>query len=183
MKKVGYAAGRRVVLKNPFPSVRIPLLERLFPRARYIHIRRDPLAVVPSTQRLWAIMGSGQSLGPWPGPPRVEEIIEVYRSMLARLEADTAALPAERCAEVRFEQLEADPVSTLRSLYARLGLTFGDTHQARVRDFLLAVRGYRKNSYPLDPGTEALIRERLGGGAGCERSGVRAAAGGRPACG
>ena len=166
MKKVGFATGKRVVLKNPFHSVRISLLETLFPEARYIHIRRDPLAVIPSTQRMWAILGKSLTLRSWPGPPRIEEIIEVYQRMLARLEPDLAALPAGRRSEVRFEDLEADPVKSLRSLYADLNLTFDQEHETRVRAFLDGLRGYRKNSYSLAPEVAALIRERLGGGQG-----------------
>jgi len=172
VKKVGFAAGRRVVLKNPFHSVRIPLLERLFPEARYIHIRRDPLAVIPSTQRMWALLGRSLTLGSWWGPPRMEEVVDGYRRMLALLEPELAALPAGRRAEVRFEDLEADPVGTLRALYAGLDVAFDPEHAARVRAFLGTVRGYRKNRYSLDPGVASLIRERLGGDAGRGWSGT-----------
>jgi hypothetical protein len=161
VKKVGFATGKRVVLKNPFHSVRIPLLKTLFPEARFIHIRRDPLAVIPSTQRMWAVLGKSLTLGSWWGPPRMEEIVEVYESMLVRLETDLAALPAARRSEVRFEDLEADPVRVLRALYASLDLTFDAQHETRVRAFLDELRGYRKNSYSLDPKVESLIRERL----------------------
>jgi omega-hydroxy-beta-dihydromenaquinone-9 sulfotransferase len=163
VKKVAFAAGRRVVLKNPFHSVRVSLLKELFPEARFIHIRRDPLAVIPSTQRMWAILGKSLTLGRWWGPPRVEEIVEVYRRMLETLEKDIAGLPAGRCAEVDFEDLEADPVRALRSLYAGLDLAFDPGHEQRVRGFLEGLRTYRKNSYSLDPEVASLIRERLGG--------------------
>ncbi|MHB8835509.1 MAG: sulfotransferase family protein [Candidatus Methylomirabilia bacterium] len=172
VKKVGFATGRRVVLKNPFHSVRVSLLESLFPEARFIHIRRDPLAVIPSTQRMWAVLGKSLTLGSWWGPPSMEEIVEVYQRMLTRLERDLAALPAGRRSEVRFEDLEADPVRALRGLYAGLDLTFDQEHETRVRAFLDEVRGYRKNSYSLDPAVASLIRERLGGDPGTSRSRV-----------
>jgi len=175
VKKVGFAAGKRVVLKNPFHSVRISLLETLFPEARYIHIRRDPFAVIPSTQRMWALLGRSLTLGSWWGPPRLEEIVEVYQRMLARLEPELAALPAGRRSEVRFEDLEANPVQTLRTLYASLDLVFDQEHELRVRVFLDKLRGYRKNSYALNPAVKSLIRERLGGDPGTSRSGVPAA--------
>jgi len=183
VKKVGFATGRRVVLKNPFHSARIPLLETLFPEARFIHIRRDPLAVIPSTQRMWEVLGRSLTLGAWWGPPRLEEIVDVYQNMLARLEKDLAALPGGRRLEVRFENLEADPVRTLRELYAGLDLSFDLEHEMRVRAFLDELRGYRKNSYSLDPAAAALIRERLGGDHGNSRSAVPAAERVGSACG
>jgi len=176
VKKVGVTAGRRVVLKNPFHSVRISLLETLFPKARYIHIRRDPLAVIPSTQRMWALIGESLTLGSWWGPPRIEEVVEVYRRMLARLEPEFAALPAGRRAEVRFEELESDPVRVLRALYASLDLAFDPEHETRVRAFLGTVRGYRKNRYATNPEQESLIRERLGADSGTGQSPAPAAA-------
>ena len=183
VKKVGFAAGKRVVLKNPFHSVRISLLEKLFPEARFIHIRRDPLAVIPSTQRMWAILGKSLTLGSWWGPPRIEEIVEVYQRMLAKLETEIAVLPAGRRSEVRFEELEADPVKTLRALYASLDLTLEPEHEARVRTFLDGVRSYRKNRYSLDPAVESLIRERLGGDSARSRSRVPTAERVEPVCG
>ena len=165
VKKVGFAAGRRVVLKNPFHSVRIPLLETLFPEARYIHIRRDPLAVIPSTQRMWTLLGKSLTFGSWWGPPQIGEIVDGYQRLLALLEPEFAALPAGRRTEVRFEDLEANPVETLRALYAGLALAFDPEHEIRVRAFLGKVRSYRKNRYSLDPEAESLIRERLCGNA------------------
>ena len=183
VKKVGFSTGKRVVLKNPFHSVRISLLESLFPEARFIHIRRDPLAVIPSTQRMWAVLGKSLTLGAWWGPPSLEEIVEVYQRMLVRLETDLSALPAWRRSEVRFEDLEADPVQALRALYASLDLAFDSEHETRVRSFLNELRGYRKNSYSLDPEVASLIRERLGGDPGDSRARVPAVGKVGSACG
>src|SRR5712675_159543 len=45
--------GRQLLLKNPAHSARIPLLLRLFPGAKFVHIHRDPVAVFHSTRRLY----------------------------------------------------------------------------------------------------------------------------------
>src|SRR5205823_14205285 len=44
---------RRLVLKSPTHSCRIPVLLELFPEARFIHIVRNPYVVFPSTVYLW----------------------------------------------------------------------------------------------------------------------------------
>jgi hypothetical protein len=103
--------------------------------------------------------------------------------MLARLETDLAALPAWRRSEVRFEDLEADPVQALRVLYAGLDLTFDAEFEPRVRSFLNGLRGYHKNSYSLDPEAAALIRERLGEDPGSSRPDLPAAGKVGSACG
>jgi len=132
---------------------------------------------------MWAILGKSLTLGRWWGPPRMEEIVEVYRRMLATLETDIAALPSGRCAEVGFEDLEADPVRALRTLYAGLDLPFDPEHELRVRNFLEGLRTYRKNSYSLDPEVASLIQERLGGEPGQGRPRVPVAEEVGSACG
>ena len=44
---------RRMVLKSPTHTWRIPTLLKLFPRAKFVHIVRDPYVVFPSTVNLW----------------------------------------------------------------------------------------------------------------------------------
>jgi len=97
--------------------------------------------------------------------------------MMARLEPDLAALPAGRRSEVRYEDLEADTVKTLRAHNADLDLTLDREHETRVRAFLEELRGYRRNRYSLAPEVESLIRERLGGYQGI--NGTRVPAAGR----
>ena len=109
--------------------------------------------------------------------------MEVYQRMLVRLERDLSGLPAWRRSEVRFEDLEADPVRALRALYASLDLTFDAEHETRVRSFLDGLRGYRKNSYSLDPEAASLIRERLGVDSGNSRPRVPTAGKVGSACG
>lgn len=159
--RIAQATGRRPVLKNPFHSCRIPALEALFPEARYIHILRDPGAAIPSTLHLWNVLGPANVLrGEW-SPPDPDDVIDVYGRMVRRVEADLASIPRSRWTEVRYEDLEADPLGTLRRLYDDLALPFTPDTESSVRGFLAGVAGYRKNRYPEDPALQARIRERL----------------------
>ena len=40
--------GRRLLLKSPVHTARVPLLLQLFPEAQFVYIHRDPLAVLQS---------------------------------------------------------------------------------------------------------------------------------------
>src|SRR5262245_26513605 len=44
---------KRLVLKSPPHSARIPVLQQMFPGAIFIHIVRDPYVIFPSTVNLW----------------------------------------------------------------------------------------------------------------------------------
>lgn len=164
VKKVSFAAdGRRVVLKNPFHSVRIPLLVSRYPGARFIHIRRSPMDVVPSTRRMWAIMAQHNHLrGGGGSAPQTAEVVEVYRQVLAKLDRDLAALPAERRCEVSYDRLRADPTGELRRVYAWFEIPYTEGFAAGLDAFLATVRNYRTREHRRDAGESALIRARLG---------------------
>ena len=55
LRKVTYATGgarRRLVIKSPVHTSRVPHLLRLFPRAQFIYVHRDPRAVLQSSLHL-----------------------------------------------------------------------------------------------------------------------------------
>lgn len=55
LRKVTYATGgarRRLVIKSPVHTSRVPHLLRLFPRAQFIYVHRDPRAVLQSALHL-----------------------------------------------------------------------------------------------------------------------------------
>ena len=59
---VGQEGESRLVLKSPTHTARIAHLQKLFPRARFVHVVRDPLSVFPSTMRLWTRLATDHGL-------------------------------------------------------------------------------------------------------------------------
>lgn len=153
--------GRRPVLKNPFHTLRIELLARRFPGAAFVHLRRSPLEVIPSTLHLWSILGAQNRLRREWRPPRIDEVIEVYDLLERRACASLAGLPPGRRVTVGFAALERDPLGALERIYARLDLPVDDGLRARWAAHVAANRGYRKNRYQLSADAEQLIRTRL----------------------
>jgi hypothetical protein len=155
------SANARVVLKNPFNAMRVALLARLFPKAVFVHISRDPRNVIPSTVRLWSIVGSQNTLRSNFAPPRLEQVVDVFDRVLTQVRADLAALPRNRWMEIRFEDLERQPQETLRMVYGLLGMTFDDQYAARLTAFLSSVKDYRKNKHELSAEHKAYIERTL----------------------
>lgn len=58
------AGGRHVVTKNPHLANKIGLVHACFPEARFVHIIREPMAVVAST-KLRFIEQDGARINPW----------------------------------------------------------------------------------------------------------------------
>ncbi len=159
--KLHLESGRRPVLKNPFHSLRIPLLKKMFPDAAFIHIYRNPLAVIPSSLHMWSVVGSQNAMRRRWRPPSVDELITVFDCLLSKVRGELRSLPEERFAEVRFEDLERDPIDSLRAVYRKFNLEFTDGFEERIAKFQKDNANYQKNKYSIAEQDEELVRSRL----------------------
>jgi len=148
-RKILYSTSKRIVSKNPFNSLRIPLLAELFPEARFIHIVRHPFDVVPSTKHLWSVVQKQNILNRNGYIPDAAEISLFLNNMINTIQCDCAKLSGNRVAEIRYEDLEKDPTENLKKLYNKLELPFTDDFDHRLIEFVNEVSGYKKNIYSL----------------------------------
>ena len=158
-KKIYYSTGKRIVSKNPFNSLRIPLLAKLFPEARFIHIVRHPFAVVPSTKHLWSVVQKQNILNNKGYIPGTEEIAMVLNDMTVRIQDDCDKLSYSRVAEIRYEDLEQDPKRRLKDLYTQLQLPFTSTFEASLDLFTSEVSGYKKNIFNITEEEKKVIEK------------------------
>ncbi len=148
-KKIHFQSGRRIVSKNPFNSLRIPVLLKLFPEARFIHIVRNPLDSVPSTIKMWTIVQRQNCLNRNEYQPRAGEVCDVMNYMLDEIREQSRLIPQNRFAEIRFEDLERDPSGRLKTLYRNLEIPFTEGFEANIRKFLGEVADYQKNLFEM----------------------------------
>lgn len=142
--------GRPLVLKNPPNTARVRQLLELFPQARFIHIYRNPYVVFRSTVHLWRKLLAQWAVQSYDMPEVEELILYGYRRMMQRYFDDMALIPPGQLAEVRFEDLETDPVGQVRRIYEELSLDGLDRALPPMRRHLESQEDYRKNSYPFD---------------------------------
>src|SRR5262249_47989592 len=140
--------GKPLVLKSPGHTSRIRLLLDLFPKAKFVHIYRNPYDVFRSTQHMI------RTAAPWwalqrPDYSDLEErTFRQYREVFEVFFEERRLIPKGHFHEIRFEKLEADPVGQLRAMYEALSLPdFGHVEPA-LRRYLAALTGYRKNTLP-----------------------------------
>jgi omega-hydroxy-beta-dihydromenaquinone-9 sulfotransferase len=114
--------GRRLLLKNPAHSARIPLLLALFPGAKFIHIHRDPSAVFHSMRKFYHRMLPILALQDYRPADIDGHILWAYPELMNRLLDSLAALPAGDAIVVRYDELVADPANTLKRIYRDLNL-------------------------------------------------------------
>lgn len=109
----------RVVDKAPVNSDYVGLLHAAFPKARIIHMRRDPVDTCLSCyfQQLSPAFGYTRDLG---------DLAHYYRQHHRLMQHWHAVLPAGVILDVRYEQLVADQAGETRKILDFLGLEWSD---------------------------------------------------------
>jgi len=156
-RKLESTHGRPTVLKSPAHTCRVRWLLPIFPQARFVHVHRNPYDVFRSTQRLWhKIRPFCQLQTPTDLHRDDDRILRTYREMHRQYFIDRDRIPPGHLCEVRYEDLERQPLVTMERIYTELGLPDFDKLRPRLVQYLERTSGYQKNRHqPLPP---ALIR-------------------------
>ncbi len=162
-KKLAYTSGKRLLIKNPFHSMRIVGLKKLFPDACFIHIYRNPLDVVPSTMNMWDIIARQNCLKNGWRKPDVAEVSRLYRVMAEHIDVALKGMGKEASVRVKFEALENDPVGEVRRIYAHFGISWSAQFESAMAAFLERERDYRKNVFSLSDSEKETIRGEMQG--------------------
>lgn len=147
LKRLTAKEPRPLVLKSPPHTCRIKLLLGLFPNARFVHVHRNPYAVFQSTRQMLKVNFGMHGLQ----RPRVRDlddwILRQYRTMYDTFFEERVLIPEGHFCEVRFEELERNPIGQLERVYGELGLPpFAET-RSTVEGYARSVAGYRKNEH------------------------------------
>jgi len=128
-----------LAIKEPNGSIGAPLLAEAFPESRMILLVRDPRDVVSSAMAAqrrgswgdqWRANG-GDSLADTDPDEFVRQWANMYRVSLGNAREAYEAHKGPK-AVVRYEDLRADTLKTMRRLYSALGIQVGEGELARV---------------------------------------------------
>lgn len=145
LKKVQWRCGRTLVLKSPPHTARIRILLEMFPKAKFVHIHRDPYRVFQSSRHTFSILFSWNGLQKPTNLDLDELVVRQYADMHRAFFEQKRLVPAGQFYEMQFEELEKDPVGELKKMYAALELPDFKRCEPAVRRYLDSVIGYRKN--------------------------------------
>lgn len=144
--------GTRLLLKSPVHTSRIRLLARLFPRAQFIFMHRDPHEVYRSAMH----MADTTYPYSWLQEPSRDEVREFVLSQGEVLHRDYLEarhiVGEDRLVEVGYANLATDMVGEVQRVYRRLGWTLGSEMSARLAQEKERLGGYRVNR--LMPGAD-----------------------------
>jgi hypothetical protein len=162
LNRVSLARPGRLVLKSPTHSFRIRTLLRLFPKARFLHIVRDPYVVYPSTLHLWRSLYHAHGLQRPDFRGLEERVLATFERLYAAIERDRALIPKGQYHEVRYEDLVDDPLPQLRQVYDRLELGPIEPALPAIEAQLAEQTDYRTNRYSLSDSDRELVSRRWG---------------------
>lgn len=161
MKKVTLKTGKPIVLKSPSHTFRTKLLLEMFPDAKFVYIYRNPYAVLKSSVHFRKTIFEENALGRSQTEDMSEEILNTYEECFHTYERDRLLVPKGNLHEIRFENLEADPLGEMRKMYETLGLTGFGSLQTALEPQMESLRKYQKNKFNDDPEVMRRIYQRL----------------------
>ena len=129
---------KTLLLKNPANSARIDVLSKVFPRSRFVHIKRRPEDVLSSTMKLHRRMREVVSLQGLHEADLEDDVNHAYQRVMTKLEEDWQFVPERQRVEVRYEDLIEDPLGELAGLYEHLGLGNFEAQRQAVSEYLRA---------------------------------------------
>jgi hypothetical protein len=142
------SGGKRLLLKNPPNTGRIRLLLKLFPNAKFIYIHRNPYTLYYSMKNLWnKVITKYYSLQHITDEESDNTIYNYYSKLTDKYEEERNLIPEGNLVEISYEELESDPVETIRKIYYELNLPSFAFMQAALSNRLELEHQYRKFSY------------------------------------
>lgn len=151
-RKLALVAGRRrLLLKSPSHTAHVHRLLELFagvPGVKFVHITRDCEKVHRSNvwmheifQRIWNVQ---------PGLPQrdlEDNLLQEYTRSEEAYLRDRDKIPPGCLAEVRIQDLHADPLGQMQRIYRELDLPYSEAFEQRMIEYLDATRNYRPNKH------------------------------------
>ncbi|NLF38271.1 sulfotransferase [bacterium] len=149
--------------KCPLHTCRIRILLDLFPRARFVHVTRDPFDLFSSTLALWRRLYRDQALQRPRYDALEERILATFAHVYECYNADQPLLGPGQLCEITYEHLAADPLGQMRRVYAELGIgDFARAEEGIARE-LPRLRAHQPARHVLTSAQQAAVASRWSG--------------------
>ena len=151
---------RHLLIKNPAHSARVPLLLDLFPRARFVWLKREPVDAVRSLTLVKQKLADLVGLQPAPDQQRqVEETAMAHRLLLEAFESARPMIPAGQLVEVEFDDLISSPLAAVERIYRELSIEGWDRARDAIKARAERARTYSPDKVMLEPQAERRLQE------------------------
>lgn len=156
------ADGKRLVLKNPPNTARVRSIMEMFPNAKFIHIHRNPLDVFYSTVHLHRRIRPQFQIEPGGDEVDRENVLKVYELLMRDYLDARKDIPAGNLVEVRYEDLDKNPIPEMERVYKSLGLNGFETAKPCFEKYLGSVKNFEKNKFSMSEEDKENVKRRWG---------------------
>jgi hypothetical protein len=152
----------RLFIKNPVNTARIRTILKLFPNARFIYIKRNPIEVILSTRRFF------HPLMPTLWLHSVNEkfidqmIFETYRKLMDIYERDKGLIPANQLIEIEYNEFTDSPLSHLKEIHETLLQEPVDPKIETYKKYLSGLDRRKGKKYEISEQTYLEIKSQIG---------------------
>jgi hypothetical protein len=166
--------GRTPLIKNVLLASRLPVSDRAFPDARYVHVLRDPREAIPSAMSLFYAMWKTHSPSIPASSPATRALADMFFAHYRLLCEEGGRRAPDRWVTVRYEDLIEDPVGSVERLYATLGWPVSPAFRGRLEQAAAEARAF-KSLHRYELADFGLTEDDLRAGLGSHWASARAA--------
>ena len=153
---------RQLLIKNSAHTARIRLLLKLFPKARFVVMKRAPMDSIRSLVRVKQTLAELVGLQAPPSEAtQVMETTQAYDDLMRAYERDRELIPPGQLAEVDYDSFIHNPLHTVEGIYQQLNLDSWRDAAVPIRRRIEARSDYRAKPIKLEAEAEALLQELL----------------------
>jgi len=151
---------RFLLIKNPAHTARVPLLLDLFPKARFVLMKREPIDAVRSLTLVKQKLADLVGLQPAPDQQRqVEETALAHHLLLEAFESARPMIPAGQLVDVEYTDLVSSPLATVEKIYRDLSIEGWDQAVDAVQARVNQAQTYNACPVQLEPKAERRLQE------------------------
>ncbi|OQR90506.1 hypothetical protein THRCLA_09316 [Thraustotheca clavata] len=145
---------RRMLLKSPIHTARVPLLRKLFPKATFIYLHRDPYKVLQSSAHMantafWYI---------YLNTPSDEQVTEYTLWQFERMwkgyndaavvdQTNSTRKVAGDILELSYNNLVTQPIESLKQVYNHAGISWTEEIESNYQKQVAALANYKVNQF------------------------------------
>jgi len=162
LKKAAVLMGKnRSLLKSPATMANLNVVLKLFPNAKFIHIKRNPYKVLPSQINLHQTMVSKYALESVDDAQIQEFALYQYEGYMQGYLKHKHLIPQDNLIEIRYEDFIQDRLLWLHRIYEQLRLGEFEYIRPSVETYLRVIENYAAHDFTIDPSLKKQMDTRL----------------------
>lgn len=149
--------GKTLVFKSPSNTARIKELLGIYPDAKFIHIVRNPLDVIPSTIHLYQKILPEFSLQDETKIDVEAYVFDFYAQLMNKYITTKNDLHSSQLVELNYEDFVAQPIDSLIKVFNQLEISM---QVKKLESFFASRKSFSRNEFELEEELKNTIKDR-----------------------